>query len=108
MSRREELISKYERNKSLVSEFLRIYKEFLDRSNTWNCVAFCDARITNKQYFEELNRISTVEYSIAQHEAIKTVDIQEQFLDGYIQGIDLQYDNLKLLYENLRTQISRS
>lgn len=107
MSRRNELIEKYERNKNLVINFAKCYKKYLDQTNTWDGIAFDDSKITNRQYMTELIRIASQEYSIKQHDAIKTVGIQESFLPEYIQGIDNQYNNLKPMFDDISAKVAK-
>ena len=102
MDKRQLLIDLYERNMNLVFSFRDDYGRYLEKNDYWNEVAFADARITHKQYYDELIRISEIEYSQVQYSAIKTIEIQSQFLDEYIAGINQQYDNLSLVYEDLK------
>jgi hypothetical protein len=102
MNKRLQLIELFERNMTLVFSFRNDYKAYLDKTNHWNEAAFADAKITHKQYYDELVRISDIEYSVPQHNAIKTIEIQESFLDGYIVGVNQQYDNLLMIYEELK------
>ncbi len=101
MTKREELISKFERNKELVFNFRKIYKEFMDKTNKWNSPAFFDSNLTNEEYYLEFERNCNLEYSEKQHEAIKTAFIEESLLDGYILGIENQYNNLIKLYNEM-------
>lgn len=107
MSKRQELIDKYERNKNLVINFAKCFKTFLDKTDTWDGIAFGDSKITNREYMTELIRIASQEYSQTQHDAIKNVVIQESFLPGYIDGIDTQYNNLKLMYDDIQTKLDK-
>lgn len=104
MTKREELISKFERNKALVAEFRSAYNEYLEKTNNWDEIAFhySNSPTTNRQYYNELVRVSDLEYSDSQHEAIKTITIQDHFLGGYIEGIDTQYKALSSLYEGIK------
>lgn len=102
MTKRQLLIDLYERNMKLVFSFRNDYKLYLDRTNYWDNPAFADARITHKQYYAELVKTSDREYSEAQHNAIKTVEIQDSVLDQYIAGVNQQFDNLSLIYNDLK------
>lgn len=108
MTKREVLIAKFERNSLLVSKFKYLYKAYLDKTNRWNVTAFPDSKITNKQYYDEFTRISGQEYSSKQYEAIKNVVIQDQFLDEYISGIDNQFKQLSVLFDNLKENFKAS
>jgi len=100
MTKREELTAKYERNLELVKEFKKSYKEFLDRHNVWDQPTAFNATFTNRQYYEEFIKVTDQEYSVEQHHAIRTIVIQEHFLNEYIAGVDTQYENLfKILIE---------
>jgi hypothetical protein len=101
MSKRNELITKYERNLNLIIEFKDIYTDFLNKTETWDKPAFLDSSVTNRQYLTTLKQISEEEYSEQQHEAIKTVFIHEDAIENYIIGIDSQYENLKTIYNEL-------
>jgi hypothetical protein len=101
MTQREELIFKFERNKDLIFEFKKDYVAHLDSTNTWDNIAFFDSKITNRQYLTLLDQISTKEYSEEQFQAIKTVFIHDNAVESYIISVDSQYNNLKILYDDL-------
>ncbi|HEY6142071.1 MAG TPA: hypothetical protein VIV55_01405 [Flavobacterium sp.] len=101
MNNRNELITKYERNLHLIVEFKIVYRSFLDITKTWDSVAFPDSNITNRQYFETLNQISEQEYSEQQYQAIKTVFIHDNAIKDYIINLEIQYNNLKLLFDEI-------
>lgn len=101
-SRRPEFIEKFERNFSLIQDFKIVYRNFLDKTGTWESVAFPDSRITNRQYYITLCQVSEVEYSPEQRQAIKTVFIHENVLPEYIQNLDSQYQNMKLLFDEIK------
>ncbi len=106
MIKRDELIFKYERNRTFIIRFRSDYIKYLDSHNSWDKIAFFDSRITHRQYFDEFVKISDQEYSEKQYHAIKTIKIQEQFLDDYINGLDTQYINLSKLYSYIRPAVS--
>ncbi|MBF4515467.1 hypothetical protein IRZ71_03900 [Flavobacterium sp. ANB] len=101
MSNRKELIEKFERNLNLMREFKILYNFFLDKTNTWDKEAFPDSNITNGQYLEILNQVSEKEYSNEQHEAIKNVFIHEDAINDYITNLEIQYKNLKSLFDEI-------
>ena len=102
MNKRQLLVELYERNMNFLVLFRSEYKNYLDQAGYWNEPAFGDSRITHEQYYNELIRISNIEYCENQYNAIKTIEIQDSFLDQYIQGINQQYVNLSLIYEELK------
>lgn len=101
MSKRSELIIKYERNYNLIVEFKEIFENYLNATETWGKLAFFDSHITNRQYLTLLNQISEEEYSEKQREAIKTAFIHEDVLENYIFNVDNQYNSLKIIYNEL-------
>ena len=103
-SRREILTEKFFRNLSLVEDFKLTYECYCDISETWNSPAFADSKITNRQYYETLKQVSDEEYSEAQCKAIRTVEIHENAIEDYIQSLDIQYDNLKLLCDEMKAK----
>jgi hypothetical protein len=103
MEKRNELITKYERNLNLIAEFKIVYRSFLDKTKTWDKIAFPDSNITNRQYLETLNQVSEQEYSEKQHQAIKTVFIHDDAIKDYIINLEIQYKNLKTLFEEIST-----
>lgn len=62
----------------------------------------------NKQYFETLKQVSEKEYSSEQHQAIKTVFIHKNAIADYINNLDIQYHNIKLLYNDITPYSSKS
>jgi len=102
MKKRPLLIDLFERNMQLIFDFRDNYKKYLDKTNHWNEPAFTDSSMTHKQYYDELIRISNTEYSEPQHNAIKTIEIPESFLDQYIAGVNQQYENLSLIYDEVK------
>lgn len=106
MTKHEELIAKYERNRILATQFKIDYEKYLHAHNSWDKIAFFDSKITNRQYFDEFVRISDQEYSDKQSSAIKTITIQKQFLDEYINGLDTQYNNLLKIHNDIKPKIS--
>jgi hypothetical protein len=94
MSKRDEFIEKYDRNFQMIEEFIFLYTKQLESKNNWDLPAFEDSPITNRQYLAELNRVSDIEYSANQRQAIRTVEIQEHFFDEYIANLDTQYYSL--------------
>ena len=105
-SEREILTEKFFRNLELVKNFKNIYKSYCDINNKWNSPAFGDSNITNRQYYETLKKVSDEEYSDAQCQAIKVVEIHENSLKDYIKSLDSQYDNLKLLFEEIKIKVN--
>jgi hypothetical protein len=101
MDIRSELITKYERNVLFIDKFKIVYKNFLDKTKTWDKYAFIDSNISNRNYFDTLNQIYEQEYSEQQHKAVKTVFIHKDAISDYIRNLDLQYNNLKLLYDDI-------
>lgn len=101
MSKRDELINKFERNHDFILEFKVMYENFLDKTNTWDKAAFIDSPVTNRQYLITLKQLSEKEYSEPQCQAIKTVYIHENAIIDYIANLDLQYENLKILYDQI-------
>ncbi|OAZ04841.1 hypothetical protein FLB_06890 [Flavobacterium succinicans] len=101
-SEREILTEKFFRNLELVENFKKIYKNYCDINNKWNSPAFADSSITNRQYYETIKKVSEEEYSDAQCEAVKVVEIHENSVKDYIKSLDSQYDNLKLLFEEIK------
>lgn len=100
---RTELIQKFERNLNFITEFKTLYENYLNKSDTWEKRAFVNSSITNKQYFETLKQVSEKEYSSEQHQAIKTVFIHENAIADYINNLDIQYQNIKILYKDIAT-----
>jgi hypothetical protein len=72
MLKRQLLIEKFERNKKLAFEFRNNYKYYLDLFEMWEQPAFFNASFSNRQYFNELVRVSDLEYSDMQSDAIKS------------------------------------
>jgi hypothetical protein len=101
MSKKIELVAKFERNKELVETFLKEYKKYIDESGTWDGIAFFDSKLTNQQYYDELVRVSSVEYSQEQTKNIKILEAPNDFLDQCIAGLDTQHHSLTLLYHDL-------
>jgi hypothetical protein len=101
MANRNELITKYERNLNLIAEFKIVYRSFLNKTKTWDKVAFPDSNVTNRQYLEVLNQVSEQEYSEQQYQAIKTVFIHDDAINHYIINLENQYNNLKPLFEEI-------
>ena len=101
MTQREVLISKFKKNKDLIFEFKKDYVAHLDSTDTWDNIAFFDSKITNRQYITLLDQISTKEYSEEQYQALKTVFIHDNAVENYIICVDTQYNNLKILYDDL-------
>lgn len=106
MDKHQEFIKQFEKNRNLIFQFRKDYEEYLTKSNNWKKSAFSDATITHQQYFDELVRISNVEYSEEQYNAIKTVEIDERMLIQYINNLKQQYDNLALIYKDLKSKTS--
>lgn len=111
MSRKNEFISKFERNYKLIEDFKVLYQKQLETNGNWDSPAFKDSEITNRQYLNELIRVSDLEYSVKQREAIKTVEIQEHFYNDYIHNLDSQYSSLQtlrdeIIFKNNNSQIS--
>lgn len=104
MLNRNELIAKYERNLYLITEFKIVYQSFLDKTKTWDKIAFPDSNITNRQYLEVLNQVSEQEYSEQQHQAIKTVSIHDDAIKDYIINLEIQYKNLNALFDEISTK----
>jgi hypothetical protein len=104
-SRRQEFIEKFERNFSLIQDFKIFYSNFLDKTGTWEKVAFPDSKITNRQYYITLCQVSDAEYTLQQRQAIKTVFIHENVLPEYSQNLDSQFQNMKLLYEDIKQKV---
>ncbi|MBL7811036.1 MAG: hypothetical protein JNL57_02335 [Bacteroidetes bacterium] len=104
MTLREDLIVKYERNMQLVFEIRSLYSDYLKSSNNGTKPAFTDSGITHQKFYDLFVRTTDVEYSQKQHEAIKTVPIDEKLLPQYIQGVDNQYANLLVLINALKKQ----
>jgi uncharacterized protein with von Willebrand factor type A (vWA) domain len=107
MDIRSELITKYERNLIFIDKFKIVYKKFLDKTGTWDKYAFIDSNISNRNYFDTLNQISEQEYSEQQHLAVKTFFIHKDAVLDYIKNLDLQYNNLKLLYDEIVSKSAR-
>jgi hypothetical protein len=107
MDSRSELITKYERNLVFIGKFKMVYKNFLDKTDAWDKYAFIDSNISNRNYFETLNQIYEQEYSEQQHLAVKTVFIHKDAIFDYIRNLDLQYNNLKLLYDDIVSKSAR-
>lgn len=105
MNKREELINKFERNMKLVFEFRENYKDYLTKKNAWNLPAFFDSRMTHRSYYDDFVRLTDIEYSSQQHDAIKSVPIAENLLDQYIQGVDSQFQNLSMLFNDLKLRM---
>ncbi|GAA4045100.1 hypothetical protein [Flavobacterium chungnamense] len=103
-SRREILSEKFFRNLGLVEDFKLTYECYCDISETWNSQAFADSNITNRQYYETLKQISEEEYSEKQCNAIRTAEIHENAVEDYIISLDSQYDNLKLLCDEIKAK----
>lgn len=108
MTRRQELITLFERNMKLIFQFLNDYKTYLEKTSYWNEPAFFDSRWSHKQYFEELRKTSSVEYSDAQYNAIKTVEIQSDLIEKYITGLNQQYESMTSIYEDLKRKVEQS
>lgn len=106
MDKNQEFIKQFEKNRNLIFQFRKDYEEYLTKSNNWKKPAFSDATITHQQYFDELVRISNVEYSEEQYNAVKTVEIEERMLIQYINNLKQQYDNLALIYKDLKSKTS--
>lgn len=103
-SRREILTEKFFRNLKLVVDFELAYECYCDISDTWNSPAFGDSNVTNRQYYETFKQVSEKEYSEAQCDAIKTIDIHENAVEDYIKNLDSQYENLKLLCDEIKAK----
>jgi len=104
ISCRDILIEKFFRNLSLIEDFKLTYECYCDITETWDKPAFGDSNVTNRQYYITLKQISEVEYSESQCKAIKTAEIHENALEDYIISLDSQYDNLKVLCDELKTK----
>lgn len=102
MTKREELVSKFFRNKNLVRKFRKEYEEYLNKTNTWDNQMFTDSNITNRQYLIALDEISQKEYSEIQGRAIKSVYIHENAVLEYICNLDIQHQNLTILYNSIQ------
>ena len=103
-SRREILTEKFFRNLGLVEDFKLTYECYCDISETWDSPAFSDSKITNRQYYETLKQVSDKEYSEVQCIVIRKVEIHENAVEDYIQSLDVQYDNLKLLCDEMKAK----
>lgn len=101
MYRRKEFNDKFERNFKLIEEFKIVYENLIEKTNSWNQKAFMGSDITNFQYLTTLKQISEKEYSEKQREAVKTVFIHVNVLKEYIDNLDVQYNNLKKLFEEI-------
>lgn len=106
MSNREEFISKWERNLDLITKFKSTWESYLNRTNTWNKKAFFDSEATNEQCFIALKQVSELEYSEVQHQAIKTMFIHDNAIKDYINNLDIQYVNLKKMYDEVIKNIN--
>ncbi|MFC2188402.1 hypothetical protein ACFCT7_13885 [Fulvivirgaceae bacterium LMO-SS25] len=106
-SKREILTEKFFRNLDLIEDFKLTYEGYCDISETWNSPAFADSNVTNRQYYEMFKQVSDEEYSDAQSNAIRTVEIHENAVEDYIKGLDVQYDNLKLLCDEIKQKKMR-
>ena len=101
-SKREELISKFFRNLNLIVDVELCYMCYCDISDTWDEFAFLDSNITHRQYYQTLQQISNQEYSEEQCEAIKTAEIHKDAVVDYINSLDIQFENLKILSETIK------
>ena len=102
MNRRMILIEKFFRNKELISIFTDEYKAYVELSNTWDVPAFTDSSVTNRQYYLTLVQISSEEYSATQTSAISTATIHEKAVEDYISNLDVQFENLSILREEIK------
>ncbi len=102
--KREELISKFQRNLELIVDFVLSYECYCDISDTWEEKAFNDSEVTHRQYYETIKKISDLEYSEEQCEAIKTSFIHKNAVEDYIKSLDSQYVNLKPLCEEIKAK----
>ena len=101
MYERAEFTEKYERNYILIEDFKVTYENYISKTNSWTAPAFPDSNVTNFQYLMTLKQMSDVEYSKEQRDAVKTVFIHEGVLKEYIDNLDLQYNNLKALFDDI-------
>lgn len=104
MTLREEFIMIFKRNKDFIFEFLTRYKYFLEKTNYWNKRVFNDADVTHEEYYQTLVRVSNQEYSEEQYEAIKTVNIDNRDLADYINSLNIQYENLKIIFMEIQAR----
>lgn len=95
---KKELVEKFERNQDLVNKFKSIYKDHTEKTKAWNSLAFFDSNITNEVYYNELDRVSNIEYSDAQYNALNSRDFKQEELSSFISGLDNQFNALSLLY----------
>ncbi len=102
--KREELISKFQRNLGLIVDFVLSYKCHCDNSDTWEERAFNDSNITHRQYYETIKKFSEEDYSEEKCVSIKTAFIHDNAIEDYIKSLDSQYTNLKLLYDEIQTK----
>ncbi len=99
--RRQILIDCFFRNHQLIKDFKLAFSRYCDITGTWNSPAFADSNLTNRAYYETLKQVSDEEYSFAQCEAVKTIEIHKLAVEDYIRSLDTQYKNLKSLYDQL-------
>lgn len=102
MNKRQQFTELFERNRNLVFDFRKDYKEYLERTNFWNEPAFTDSQVSHRIYYDEFVKFSDVEYSEAQCNAIKTVEIPDSSLDQFMAGLNQQYESLSLIYDDLK------
>lgn len=105
--KREELILKFQRNLELIIDFIFSYECYCNISDIWEEKAFNDSEITHRQYYETIKKVSDLEYSEEQCEAIKTAFVHENAVEDYIKSLDSQYINLKPLCEEIKATEDR-
>lgn len=98
---RNELVEKFDRNRKFIGLFLQVYEQYLINRDSWNNPAFTDSKITNRQYLLTLKQVYFEEYSEAQTSAIRTAFIHDNAIKEYIFNLDSQFENLKLLYNDI-------
>lgn len=95
-------LERWERNRKFVSDFKILFENYLNKTNTWSQRAFIDSPATNEQYLITLKQVSELEYSDAQYEGLKKMEIHENALADYVKNLDVQYDNLKFLHDEIQ------
>lgn len=99
-------LNRWERNRKFVTDFKILWENHLNQTNAWQQRAFYDAPATNEQAFLSLKQVSELEYSDEQYNALKKIEIHENALQDYIRNLDTQYENLKIMYDQIISKMN--